>query len=222
MKKKECCIAAAGPSPLWIRPGAFVIAADAGLEKLLAAGIRPDLILGDFDSLGGRPTEGEILSFPVRKDDTDTMLAVKEALRRGFDVLYLSGASGGRLDHTVANLQTLLYAAKQGVEAYLCAGSETATVRCGGRVRFRPECRGRLSVFALGEAVSGVTLKGLLYETETVTLTNAFPLGVSNEFTGRVASVSAEHGPLLLIWDGTPDDILCETEGTSDDPGRVV
>ena len=106
---KLCCIVGAGPSELYTVDGAFIIAADAGIEKLNKAGIVPDLIIGDFDSLGTRPSGENVRVFPIEKDDTDTMLALKEAISLGYDTVIISGGLGGELDHTMANLQTLLY-----------------------------------------------------------------------------------------------------------------
>lgn len=203
-----CCIVGAGPSPAVLAEDAFVIAADGGLEKLKDLGVTPDLILGDFDSLGDRPTDENVLTFPVEKDDTDTMLAVKEALSRGYQTLWISGGTGGRLDHTVANLQTLLYAVNAGAEAYLISDTQTATVVTDGEISFSDTCRGKISVFSMGERAEGVTLIGLRYGADRISLTNAFPLGVSNAFIGESATVSVAKGSLLILWDGHPDDVV--------------
>lgn len=198
---KICCIVAAGPSELYIPCGAFIIAADAGIKKLENAGIKPDLIIGDFDSLEEKPTGQNVLTFPIEKDDTDTMLALKEAIKRGFDTVYISGGIGGELDHTFANLQTLLYARKNGVSAYLTDGIQTATViDSASPLRFDEDMQGRCSVFAFGGDAHGVDIKGLKYEANGITLTSSFPLGVSNAFNGKKASVSVKSGYLLVIY----------------------
>ena len=93
---KLCCIVGAGPSELYIENGALIIAADAGIEKLNKAGIMPDLIMGDFDSLGTRPSGENVRVFPIEKDDTDTMLALKEAISLGYDTVIISGGLGGK------------------------------------------------------------------------------------------------------------------------------
>ncbi len=204
---KECCIVAAGPSPSFVRPGAFIIAADGGLEKLRSENISPDLVIGDFDSLGTNPIGSNVMTFPKEKDDTDTMLAIKEALKRGYEKIYISGGVGGRLDHTVANLQSLIFAVKLGAEAYLCGENETVTVLIGGSAAFSESCSGKISLFCFGDSASGVTIEGLKYTAAGVSLSNMFPIGVSNEFTGSKALIAAESGILGIIWDGTPDDI---------------
>ena len=100
-------------------PRCFLICADAGLENARAYGLTPDLTLGDFDSLaGGEPDiEGEKLTFPVEKDDTDTMLGIKEGLDRGYRRFLLYGSLGGRLDHTIANIASLRYLLDHGARA---------------------------------------------------------------------------------------------------------
>ncbi len=201
---KLCCIVGAGPSELYIENGAFVIAADAGIEKLNKAGIVPDLIIGDFDSLGARPSGENVRVFPVEKDDTDTMLALKEAMSLGYDTVIISGGLGGELDHTVANLQTLLYACDNGINAYLTDGITTATV-ISDKVVFPSDSKGRCSVFAFGGEANGVNISGLKYEASGVTLSPSFPLGVSNHFVGKEAKISLESGRLLIIYNGKPN-----------------
>lgn len=202
-----CCIIGAGPSSAYVTEGAFVIAADGGLDKLNALHITPDLILGDFDSLEDRPMGENVLTFPVEKDDTDTMLAIKEAVKRGYKTLYISGGVGGRLDHTIANIQSLWFADRLGVRAFLVGQGQTLTVLTDGEASFSADCRGKISLFSMGDRADGVTVKGVKYETEGITLSGSFPLGVSNEFTGRAAQVKVEKGTLLLIWEGLPCDL---------------
>lgn len=201
---KLCCIVGAGPSELYIENGAFVIAADAGIEKLNKAGITPDLIIGDFDSLGSSPSGENVRVFPVEKDDTDTMLALKEAISLGYDTVIISGGLGGELDHTVANLQTLLYACDNGVNAFLTDGVTTATV-VSDSIVLEAENVGRCSVFAFGGEARGVNISGLKYEAEGITLSPSFPLGVSNHFTQKEAKISLQSGRLLVIYNGKPN-----------------
>lgn len=178
----------------------FLIAADGGLKHLQKLGIRPDEILGDFDSLGYVPADSRV--FPVEKDDTDAMLAARRGLERGFrEFLFYGSLDGPRLDHTVANFQTLQFLADQGASGCLIGKRQLATVVKNGSVSFSAGCEGMVSVFCLGADAEGVTLKGLYYPLENGTLTCGFPLGVSNHFTGDAASVTVEKGSLLLIWD---------------------
>ncbi len=207
---KKCCIVGAGPSPAVIVENSFIIAADGGLDKLKKMDVNPDLIIGDFDSLKSAPCGENVIYFPTEKDDTDTLLAVKKAISLGYRSLYISGGIGGRLDHTVANIQALNYASEHGAAAFLCGDNETAVISCES-IEVRSECRGKISVFCIGETAEQVCIEGLKYQTKDEVITNSFPIGVSNEFIGRSAKISHSSGKLLIIWQGTADDIITLT-----------
>ena len=182
------------------QPGDLLIAADAGLSRL--HGLTPDLAVGDFDSLGYVPEGVPVLRHPVRKDDTDTLLAVREGLERGYRRFVLLGASGGRLDHTLANLQVLQFLADRGARGFLQGDTDCAAV-VSGETLCLSGGTGRVSVFALAASVSGVTLSGLDYPLCDATLSDRFPLGVSNAFLpGQTARVTVAGGRLLAVWDG--------------------
>ena len=120
---KRCFIYAAGTFYGLREPprgGDLQIAADAGLHLCERLGVRPDVVLGDFDSMDVRQAPADCIRVPVEKDDTDTMLALREGLRRGCDTFYLYGATGGaRLDHTLANLQSLAFLLRHRARGYL-------------------------------------------------------------------------------------------------------
>ena len=185
----------------------FVIAADGGLAHLKTLGLEPDEILGDFDSLGYIPDDARV--FPVEKDDTDAMLAARRGLERGFREFYFYGSlDGPRLDHTVANFQTLQFLADRGATGYLVGLESLVTVVKNGSISFPAGTEGTVSVFCLGSDADGVTLQGLYYSLSDGTLTAGFPLGISNHFTGRPARIEVARGSLLVIWDrknGFPD-----------------
>ena len=179
--------------------GAYIICADAGYERALAAGAVPDLVLGDFDNYTGPLPEGpEVLRVAAEKDDTDTMLAVKEAIRRGCDDITLLCALGGRFDHAYANLQALAYMLDHGVTGRLLGARERACMLRNG-ARLFPVWDGYLSVFAYTPVCTGVTLEGFRYPLTDATLTHSFPLGVSNEFAEREGRVTVRDGTLLII-----------------------
>ena len=183
-----------------IEPEDYVIAADGGLQHTQALGIEPQEILGDFDSLGYIPQDARV--FPVEKDDTDAMLAARRGLVLGFrEFLYYGSLDGKRLDHTVANYQTLQYLADHGARGYLVGQDFLATVVKEGRIFFPEGTEGLISVFCLGADARGVSLRGLYYPLEGGTLTAGFPLGVSNHFTGAPAEISVEEGSLLVMWE---------------------
>ena len=183
-------------------PGDFVIAADGGLKYLETLGVKPDLILGDFDSLGTVPAGSNVLRYPPEKDDTDMMIAVKEGLRRGFVRFALFGGLGGRLGHTLANIQTLMYLSKHGARGFLAGERETVTAVTDGTISFPAACSGYISIFCLDEPARGVTLRGLKYPLTDAVLTSSVPLGVSNEFTGAAATVTVKNGTLVIVWGG--------------------
>jgi thiamine pyrophosphokinase len=183
-----------------IAPGDFVIAADGGLRHVEHVGITPDVILGDFDSLGYTPDCAQV--FPVEKDDTDAMLAVRLGLDRGFQEFILYGSlDGPRLDHTVANFQTLQFLADRGARGCLVGKMSIVTVLKNGKISFPAHFRGNFSAFCMGADAQKVTMQGLYYPLENGKLTSGFPLGVSNHFVGSEAMVSVQNGSLLLIWD---------------------
>ena len=183
-----------------ILPDDYIIAADGGLRHTSALGLHPDAILGDFDSLGYVPDDASV--FPVEKDDTDAMLAIRRGLQLGFQEFLLYGSlDGPRLDHTVANFQALQYLCAHSAWGYLVGITQIATVVQNGSLHFPAGCGGIISVFCLGPAATGVTLEGLYYPLRDGTLTPEFPLGVSNHFTKFPASIDVKCGSLLVLWD---------------------
>ena len=180
--------------------GDYVIACDRGYVHAQALGITPDLFVGDFDSFAGELDGAvSVLRLPCVKDDTDTMAAVKAALERGFRRIALCCALGGRADHTIANYQSALYAARRGAEVSILA-SDT-------RVRFLHEgtiVLGRaegwsLSLFSAGDRCEGVSISGAKYEMADGLLTGDFPLGVSNEWREDTVTVRVRKGTLMIV-----------------------
>lgn len=182
-----------------IGPEDTVIAADAGIRHLAALGIGPDIVLGDFDSLGYVPQGAAV--FPVEKDDTDAMLAIRRGLQMGHRrfVIY-GGMDGPRLDHTIANLQALQFLADHGAEGYLVGLRQVAAVVAPG-ISFPASAEGILSLFCMGSPAAGITLTGLQYPLTDARLDSGFPLGVSNHFTGMPAHIEVKSGTLLAIYD---------------------
>lgn len=177
----------------------YIIAADGGYRHAQALGITPNCILGDFDSLGFVPEGAEV--FPVEKDDTDAMLSVRHGLRLGYEEFEIyGGMEGDRVDHTIANLQTLLYLEEHGASGFLIGKRQIATVVKNDTLSL-PAGNGTVSVFAMGGKAEGVTIKGLQYELENGTLPPGFPLGVSNHGIGKAAEITVTDGTLLIIYD---------------------
>lgn len=184
----------------------LVIAADGGIAWLSELNIKPDLVLGDFDSFEGNPPEGALIH-PVRKDDTDMGLAVQEGLERGYVNFELYGGTGGREDHTMANYQLLKKIALRGGRGYLIGPRMTATVVLDSEINFYSKDTGTISVFSMDENAENVDIEGLSYELRSETLTNSYALGVSNSFVGNHARIAVKKGTLLIIGEYLPDDV---------------
>lgn len=199
------------------KSGDFICAADAGFLAINEAGIKPDLVIGDFDSMaekalfeayrGNHQGESalpfELLRLPVEKDDTDTVFCVREGIRRGYtDFVIYGGLGGSRLSHTVANLQLLTMIRDLGGSGKLVQGStEVFLLAAGETAAFAAGQSGQLSVFSLSEE-SEVSLTGLYYPLDHGLLTRRFPLGVSNHFTGEAARITVHRGEVLMIREG--------------------
>lgn len=183
-----------------IEDGDYLLAADGGLRHLEKLNLPAHGIIGDFDSLGFIPEGAQV--FPVEKDDTDAMLAARKGLELGFrEFIFYGSLDGPRLDHTIANFQTLQYLADHNAVAYLVGRDYIVTVIRDGSVAFTEEAEGILSLFCLGPDAQGVTIEGLHYPLKNGTLTSGFPLGVSNHFTGKSAKITVKNGSLLAMWD---------------------
>ena len=195
-------------------PGDLVLAADGGYRALYRLGTTPDLLLGDFDSLGDVPLPANlpVLRFPVRKDDTDTGLALRYGLEQGFRDFALYGCAGGRVDHLLANLQSMARVSRLGASVRLAAPDYDAWALTGPAapgaplapaavLTLPPRPGGTLvSVFCHGDRAEGVTLTGLAYPLSDAVLTGDFPLGVSNRrLDGQPATVAVRRGTLLIF-----------------------
>ncbi len=176
---------------------AFVIAADGGLVHTKKLGIIPDIVIGDMDSFSGE-VPSDTLLFPVQKDDTDTMLAIKKGLELGFDEFEIYGGMGGRFDHTIANIQSLCYLKAHNANGVLKDENHTVFLVENEKVTLN-EKGSYVSVFAYGEKAKGITLKGFEYPLENGELDFSFPLGVSNKALTEDASVEVQDGILLVI-----------------------
>ena len=206
-----CYIVGAAPSEALPAPraGDFLIAAARGYASLRAAGLAPDLIMGDFDSLGFTPEGDNVLPHSPIKDDTDLLLAIRWAMERGWRRFVIYGALGGRrLDQTVASFQTLRFLVDHGAKGLLVGDGWNVTLLQNAALRFPADASGWLSVFVSGEEARGVTLRGLKYEITNHTLTCGMPLGVSNEFLGKEARIAVADGALFVLWQGgvTPEE----------------
>ncbi len=201
---KRCIIVGAGdffpscaPSP---KVDDLIIAADGGYKYLKEMSIQPHLLIADFDSLTSEiPDDVPVQRLKPEKDDTDMGLAIAEGIRQGCTHFLLYGGTGGRNDHTFANYQALIALARQGLQGFLFANGSLTTAICNGSISLNASRGGFVSVFAADNECRGVTIKGLKYTLDHVSLTNHFPLGVSNELMGTPARISVEQGTLLIF-----------------------
>ncbi len=185
--------------PSTLRDDDYVIAADGGYKTVEQWGIKPDQIIGDFDSLGFIPDQDQVLKFPSEKDDTDMMIAVKLGLKKDFSNFIIYGGLGGRLDHTIANIHVLEYLVNHGARGCLIGRNEKVFLIQDESLSFEAGVKGIISIFAYGGNAEGVYLTGLKYPLENAVLTTDFPIGVSNEFTGIISDISVRKGKLLVI-----------------------
>lgn len=180
-------------------PEDYVIAADGGWLACRKAGVLPELLIGDFDSLDTVPDGPNILQLPVEKDDTDTMRAIKAGLERGEREFHIYGGMGGRrTDHTMANFQALLYLARRGARGWLYGQGERYTALHNAALCLPARKHGIISVFCLGADAHGVEICGAQYPLQRATLMVDFPLGVSNHFVGESVTISVQDGSLLI------------------------
>ncbi|HAM15493.1 MAG TPA: thiamine diphosphokinase [Eggerthellaceae bacterium] len=179
----------------------YVIAVDGGLASLRQVGCAPDLVLGDFDSLGFVPEGENVVVHPTHKDASDLQLALEECAARGFDSVVVYGALGGRLDHTIGCLQTCACFAERGHDVQLVGIQQAVCILVGPGFFDIPRAeQGTVSVFSATDESIGVTEQGLEYPLKNACLTNRTTLGLSNELTGVPASVAVESGTLYIVY----------------------
>lgn len=217
--KEICCIISAGDVNTHLLTKMkskynYFIAADAGYEKAMEAGIIPSLVVGDFDSLSQPPFSHtpeantaqiesnvpKFIQFPVDKDFSDTHLAIEEGRKLGYTQFEVYGALGGdRISHSIANLQTLCTMKKDNISVTLVGMKEKIYILNNEAITLTPPIHSTFSVFSLSDKCEGVTILGAKYPLGNATLTNAFPLGVSNQSKSEALHISVGKGFLLVV-----------------------
>ena len=180
-------------------PGAFVIAADGGLEYCRKEGITPDIIIGDFDSLGYLPPDENVICLPCEKDVTDTEAAVNEGIKRGCGDFTLYGCSGGRPDHSMAAYALLASLSMRGYAVRSIGCGFTVYALSDGEILLNGKKGNTVSVFSFTDKSDGVNLEGLKYPLTDAVLHSSYALGVSNEFEENTARISVKNGTLLVF-----------------------
>ncbi len=205
VKINKCVIVSGAPESNidyisnYINENTFVIAADSGYLKLDALSIKPDLLIGDFDSSKNPTVKYEKIVLPTEKNDTDTLFCVKEALKRGFKDIIVLGGIGSRIDHTYSNILCSCYA--------LSKGAQLSIINQNNKIfAFNTECTLKkndgykfFSLFSFGEKSCGITIKGAKYPLKNADLEPFSSLGQSNEFKENTVNIVVKKGILLVI-----------------------
>lgn len=212
---KRCIIIAAGEfydEKINVTKDDYVIAVDGGFSYLDNLTLTANAVVGDFDSLGYTPAHPNLYKYKSDKDDTDTVLAIKLGILQGCTEFHLYFGTGGRFDHTIANLQALKFISSYRLNpdnditictdtnliGYVYDKTNIITAITNDSITFSKDNTGYISCFSFDENAYGVTEVGLKYEIDNVTLKNNFPLGVSNEFVGTPATISVKKGTLII------------------------
>lgn len=205
-KKINSCLIVSGgkESEILHKKFDFVIACDKGLEYCLRQGIIPDFAAGDFDSCSmdyyndGFNKNIPIEKLPCEKDDTDTMYAVKKAISLGAKEIVITCSMGKRLDHALANIQAILFAKNNGVDAKIIEDEDEIYVVQDGFIEIFPKDGYSLSVFAFSDKAEGVYIDGTKYKVQNSVFFNSNPIGVSNEWNGK-AFIKVCKGVLVIV-----------------------
>ena len=208
----KCLIIGAGDltmGEITVREEDYVIAVDGGLSYCGILNVEPDKIIGDFDSVSEKEKEairslqekvpGLVMELPVEKDDTDMLAALKYGLELGYTDFRIYAGTGGRFDHTLANIQCLIYLKNRGATGYLVDGTGMMLIIKNEAVHFQAGLEGYLSLFSLVEESRGITIEGMKYSLEHAVIRNDFPVGISNEFIGEAAAIAVEDGTLVCM-----------------------
>lgn len=183
----------------YLRENDFFVFCDSGLSHMDRLSVKPDLIVGDFDSHCNPHTGTETIVLPCEKDDTDTVFAVKEALTRGFEEFFFIGVAGGRMDHTLANISILLFLAQKGKKA--CIADDYSLMEMVGKetVLIADDCL-YFSLLNISGIAKGIYVENAKYPLRDAEIDCTYQYGVSNEvLPGTRASVSVREGNLLLV-----------------------
>lgn len=175
----------------------LLICADGGYLYAAKQDLKVDLLVGDFDSLKDIPLDVETVKLNKIKDETDLYIAIEEGIKRGYQTFDIYGALGGRIEHTIANIQILVNLKSKGLTAKLIDDKTIVEMLSTGTYIYNERC-GYISLFSYTEE-STITIKNLLYEVNNKTISSKFPLGIDNEFIGKESTVTVHNGLVLSI-----------------------
>ena len=175
----------------------LLICADGGYLYARKQDLKVDLLVGDFDSLKDIPLDVQTVKLNKIKDETDLYIAIEEGIKRGYQTFDIYGALGGRIEHTIANIQILANLKIKGLTAKLIDDKTIVEMLSTGTYIYNERC-GYISLFSYTKE-STITIKNLLYEVNNKTISNEFPLGIDNEFIGKESTVTVHNGLVLSI-----------------------
>lgn len=202
---KICHVVGAGPLYDYriekINDDDMIIAADGGLDYLKNQKISPELIIGDFDSVEVKPSGENIITLPAEKDDTDMIAAIRIAMEKGYRNFFLYAGTGRRVDHTLANIQTLAFLNDNGARGWLLGEDNVITSIKNSSIILNGGLKEYISVLSYTDVSEGVTLKNLKYAVDNFTMTSVYPIGTSNELLGASAEISVRNGILIVIYE---------------------
>ena len=212
MNKGNCILIGAGDltiSQIPVGENDLCIAVDGGYEYCKLLEIEPDYILGDFDSIGEKEAENvaeiaksredKVIVLPVDKDDTDMLAAIKLGLEEGYQSFRIYAGMGGRIEHTLANIQCLLYLKEHNAVGYLMDGTGMILVAKEEEISYQESLEGYMSLFSMGEKAV-VTIENMKYPLQEKEITNSYPIGISNEFIyGSKGKVTVHKGAVVMI-----------------------
>ena len=212
MNKGNCILIGAGDltiSDIPVGENDLCIAVDGGYEYCKLLEITPDYILGDFDSISEKEAEGvaeiakaeedKVIVLPVEKDDTDMLAAIKLGLSEGYQSFRIYGGMGGRIEHTIANIQCLLYLKEHNAVGYLMDGTGMILVAKEEEISFQDALEGYMSLFSMGDKAT-VSIENMKYLLKEQEITNSFPIGISNEFIlGEKGKITVHKGAVVII-----------------------
>lgn len=212
MNKGNCILIGAGDltiSQIPIQENDLCIAVDGGYEYCKLLEIVPDYILGDFDSISEKEAQNvaaiakemkdRVIILPMEKDDTDMLAAIKLGLSEGYQSFRIYAGMGGRVEHTLANIQCLLYLKEHNAVGYLMDGTGMILVAKEEAISFQDTLEGYLSLFSMGEEAV-VSIENMKYLLQEQKITNSFPIGISNEFlSGKKGKITVHKGAVVMI-----------------------
>lgn len=182
-----------------LREDDFFVFCDSGLRHMESLGVKPDLIIGDFDSHPKPSLVAETIVLPREKDDSDTVFAAKEGLRRGFEEYLLIGAAGRRLDHTLCNVSILLMLDREGKRASLADDYSVMEIVSREPISVGPEYPYFSLLNVTGDA-RGITVENAKFPLKDGCIPCEYQYGISNEpLPGKKAVITLKEGRLLLV-----------------------